>query len=94
LGYDSPGIELRIYGDQDHSQLQYLLGQEPVRIVVVISNTAGSPLLTERGFSQVELRHTLVITDPQGVKYSLDSGEMLHKMPVPFFLNDRTVGLC
>jgi hypothetical protein len=92
LGYDSPGIVLRIYGDQEHSQLQYILGQEPVHIVVVISNTAESPLLTERGFSQVELRHTLVITDPQGVKYSLSAGEMLHKMPIPFFLNDRPWG--
>ena len=88
-GYDSPGIDLRIYGDQEHPDLQYLLGQEPVDLVIVISNIAGSSLLTERGFSQVELRHTMVITDPQGVKYSLSGGEMLHKMPVPFFLNDR-----
>jgi len=92
-GYDSSGIDLRIYGDLEHPDLQYRLGQEPVDIVVVISNIAGSQLLTERGFSQVELRHTLVITDPQGVQYSLSGGEMLHKMPVPFFLNDRPWGL-
>jgi len=93
LGYDSPGIELRIYGDQEHPELQYVLGVEPFDLVIVISNITGSPLLTERGFSQVELRHTLVITDPQGVKYSLSGGQMLHKMPVPFFLNDRPWGL-
>lgn len=86
--FDSSGLELKLYADQSHEDFKYLLGQDPVRIHLAIRNIAAQPIVTSRGYSQVELYNHIFVTDPAGVQHILGRGEEVHKMPPPFFIND------
>lgn len=89
LAYDSAGISLDIFVDQGDEDLTYNLADpdDPVTILMVIKNIAARAVDTERGFSQEELYHSLIVTDPKGVKYSLRPVNKYHKMPIPYFIN-------
>lgn len=68
------GVTLTLYADtENHPDLQYRLGIDPVKLIVVIKNTTQWPINTERGFSQIELQKSLVLTDPNGVKHALSA---------------------
>jgi hypothetical protein len=85
--YDSPGLSIGLYPDQRNPDLRFTLGENPVALVVVVSNTEGRQVVTERGFSQIELRYSLIVTDPNGAKHVLNQGA--HKMPPPYDINDQ-----
>ena len=91
--YDSSGLGLKVLTDQQHEDLRFLLGQEPVPLIVVIRNETNIPIATGRGFSQVEVQRSLIITDPGGTRHMLSEGYEMHKMAPPFFLNQRPWGL-
>jgi hypothetical protein len=90
---DPGGLSLKLYADKDHPDLKYLLGQEPIVLTMTIRNETGKPIATHRGFSQVELHHCLIIKEPGGTTHVLGEGNEVHKMPPPFFLNERPWGL-
>jgi hypothetical protein len=93
--YDSAGISLDIYVDQGDEDLTYNLADpnDPVTILLVIKNTSSRAVDTERGFSQEELYHSLIVTDPKGAKFSLRPVGKSHKMPLPFFINEKAWSL-
>jgi hypothetical protein len=92
-GFDSPGVSLNIYVDQDYENLTYDLGEDSVALIIVLKNTANREIVTERGFSQEELHHALIVTDPNGVRHVLRPGDEAHKMPIPFFISDQAWSL-
>ena len=91
--YDSSGVDLKIYVQQGPSGLQFNLGADAVPLIVVLSNIAGRTVYTERGFSQIELHQALVVTAPDGSRFPVHAADDGHKMPVPFFLNEKAYGL-
>lgn len=92
-GYESSGLSLRLFTDQKHPDLRYMRGVEPISILIVMTNEAGVPLATKRGFSELELHRTLTVTDPLGARYFLGDEQDAHKMPIPYFLNGKPWGL-
>jgi len=91
-GYESSGLTLSIHADPDHTDLKFTLG-EAVALIMVISNDTQGPITTDKGFSQVELHHSLIVIDPGGKRHELRQKNEAHKMPPPFFLNDQPWGL-
>jgi hypothetical protein len=93
--YDSAGISLDIYVDQGDEDLTYNLADpnDPVTILLVIKNISSRAVDTERGFSQGELYHSLIVTTPEGAKFSLRPTDESHKMPLPFFINEKAWSL-
>jgi hypothetical protein len=91
--YDSSGVDLKIYAQQGQSSLQFNLGTDAVPLIIVLSNIAGRTVYTERGFSQIELHQTLIVTAPDGSRFPVRAADDGHKMPVPFFLNEKAYGL-
>ena len=79
---ESPGLSLSIYTEDD--RYQFLLGV-PIKLTMVMKNVTGEPVLTERGFSMIELYRALAVTDPAGNTNNLDQGALGHIMPPPFF---------
>jgi hypothetical protein len=74
FGELTAGVTLTLYADtENHPDLQYRLGIDPVKLIMVIKNTTQWPINTERGFSQIELQKSLVLTDPNGVKHALSA---------------------
>jgi hypothetical protein len=92
LAYTDSGLQLILEVDADHADLKYALGQDPIKIVITISNAAGQPIATSRGFSQIELYNAIMVTDPDGVRHVQGSMDVSHKMPPPFFIDDRPWG--
>jgi hypothetical protein len=88
-GYDTAGMELNLYADPGHPEPKYVLGSEPVPLILVERNVAYADLVTRRGFSQEELHQTLIVTDPSGRRHFLNAGAPAHRMPMPFFIADR-----
>jgi hypothetical protein len=89
-GFDSPGMSLNIYVEPGAGgALEYDLGEDPVKLFVVLKNESGRVIVTERDFSLEELHHSLIITDPKGVRHILRPGDETHKMPMPFFINEK-----
>ena len=93
FGYTDPGLKLELAVDSEHANLTFILGTEPVRLFISISNTAAQPIATARGFSQIELYNSLIVTDPGGTRHVSGSESPSHKMPPPFFINSRPWGL-
>jgi hypothetical protein len=89
--YDSPGIEFELYIQEGLSP-QFLMGS-PVPLIIVVKNTTGRPVFTERGFSQIELHEALIVTGPDGMRYNIRPADAGHRMPSPFFLNEKAYGL-
>lgn len=87
-GYESSGLSFRLFADQNHPDLKYMKGEEPITILIVMANEAGVPVATKRGFSEIELHRSLTVTDPFGARHFLGSEE-LHKMPMPYFLKGK-----
>jgi hypothetical protein len=87
-GDDGSGMSMEIYADQEHQNLQYNLG-ESVKLIMVIKNISDWSINTERGFSEINLEKSIVITDPAGVKHSVSQDKKAFDMPPPFFWNDR-----
>jgi hypothetical protein len=81
------GLSLGLYIPQGEGP-QYDLGS-PVKVILVIKNVTGFTLKTERGFSQVDLYQSLILTDPSGKAYKLTQSTKALDMPPPFFLNGR-----
>jgi hypothetical protein len=87
-GEDTSGMSLNVYTDPSHQGTDYALGDDPVKLVMVIKNISEWPVNTDRGFSQIELQRSLVVTDPGGTRYSL-SQETLALTPAhPLYLYD------
>jgi hypothetical protein len=81
-----------VFTDQDHPDLRFQLGLDPVKLIMVIKNETNTPIATARGFSQAEFHRALIVTDPGGVRHVVGEGHKLHKMDPPFFLNARPWG--
>lgn len=80
------GMDLGLYADQSAPpNLQYALGS-PIKVILVIKNVRGFTAATERGFSQVDLYKSLVLTDPAGKHYKYGEATKAVDMPPPFFL--------
>jgi hypothetical protein len=92
LAYTTTGMQLTLKVDAAHADLKYVLGQDPVKLVVAIANIAQEPVATSRGFSQIELYNAVMVTDPNGVRHVAGSKDQSHKMPPPFFINDQPWG--
>jgi len=88
-GYDSSGLSLSLYTDEAHSDLQFELGQEPILLIMEIRNDTGLPIVTDRGFSQVELYRSLIMTDPTAVRHIIQHEDEANKMPSPFVINNK-----
>jgi hypothetical protein len=86
--YDSPGLNLGIYTEQDAGK-PFMLGVDAVALLIVIKNEEGVPIVTARGFSQVELYKSLIVTDPKGGRTLLAVEDETHKMPTPYTLNGK-----
>ena len=86
--YESSGLSLSLHPDTAHADLKFTLG-EPIKLIMVISNNTGSPITTDRGFSQVELHHSLILTDPGGKRHELVQENKAHKMPQAFPRNGQ-----
>ena len=70
------GMSLGVYTDEEnYPQRQYLLGIDAIKIILVVKNENAWPVNTDRGFSQVDLHQSLVLTDPNGVKHALSADE-------------------
>lgn len=91
-GYDTPGVDLKLYTDPAQPDVTYQLGVEPVPLIMVQRNVAFADVLTTRGFSGHELHKSLIITDPFGRRHYLNAGAPAHKMPIPFFIANRAWG--
>jgi hypothetical protein len=91
-GYDSSGLSLRLFADQNHADLKYTKGVDPISILIVMTNEAGAPVATKRGFSEIELHRTLTVTDPFGARHIVGGEQETHKMPSPYFLNGKPWG--
>jgi len=88
-GVDSSGLNLNIHTDPA-GQTEYALGL-PVKLVMIIRNVSSWPINTERGFFQVELQRSLVITDPGEEKHAL-SQETIAITPLPpLYYGDQAV---
>ena len=92
-GYETSGLSLRLFTDQKHPDLKFMRGMEPIPILIVMTNEAGVPVATKRGFSEIELHRTLTVTDPFGARHFLGDEQEAHKMPIPYFLNRKPWGL-
>lgn len=91
--YTKGGLSLELAVDKEHADLTYLLGAEPVKLFVKVSNAIGLPIATSRGFSQIELYNLLIVTDPNGFRYYANIDSPAHKMPPPYFIADLPWGL-
>jgi hypothetical protein len=91
-GYDTPGVDLKLYTDPSQPDVTYELGVEAVPLIVVQRNVAFAEVLTTRGFSERELHQSLIITDPTGRRHYLNAGAPVHRMPIPFFIANRAWG--
>jgi len=70
-GEVSSGLSLNVYADeQNHPQLQFQLGVDPIELTLVIKNVTPWQINTKRGFSQVDLHKALILTDPNGTKHA------------------------
>ena len=88
--YDSAGINMQVYTvGKDAVEPVYLLGEENITLLLVIRNETGKPVVTERGFSEVELDDALVVQDPNGIRHLLREVGDAHFMRTPYFLNDK-----
>lgn len=93
FGYTDSGLKLELAVDSDHANLTYTLGTEAVKLLVSISNAAALPIATVRGFSQIELYNSLIVTDPGGTRHVSGSESPSHKMPPPYYINSMPWGL-
>ena len=76
-GEITSGMNLTLYADeQNHPELIYQLGVDPVALTMVIKNETPWSVNTNRGFSEVDLHRALIITDPNGIEHAItDEGE-------------------
>jgi hypothetical protein len=89
-GYNSPGLSLNIYVEPGAGgALEYDLGKEPVKVFLVLKNESSRTIVTERDFSVEELQHSLIVTDPNNVRHILRPSDETHKMPMPYFINEK-----
>ena len=89
-GFDSPGLSLNIYVEPGAGEaLEYNLGEDPVKLFLVLKNESSRVVVTERDFSLEELHHSLIITDPNGVRHILRPVDETHKMPIPYFIDEK-----
>jgi hypothetical protein len=94
LGANGSGLSLTLYINQAaHPNFQYVLGT-PVKLVMVMKNASGWSVNTERGFSQVELPRSLVVTDPGGTRYSYGEATQALTPPPPVFWKGLATRLC
>jgi hypothetical protein len=89
--FDTAGLQLQVFTAEDKADLKYVLGDQDdiVTLYVVIRNVSGEQIVTESGFSQLQLQQALIVTDPAGRRHTLRKDEGFHKMPVPFFLANQ-----
>ena len=90
VAYDEAGINMQVFTvGKDSVQPAYLLGEEKITLLLVIRNETGKSIITERGFSQVELDDALIIKDPNGTRHLLRDVDDAHFMRMPYFLNNK-----
>ena len=91
--YDSAGINMQVYTvGKDAVEPVYTLGVDNITLLLVIRNETGKPVVTERGFSEVELDDALVVKDPNGIRHLLREVGDAHFMPDAVFLERQAVG--
>ena len=90
-GEVSSGMSLSLFTDEDnYPNHQYLLGVDAVEIIMVVKNENGWSVNTDRGFTQVDLHQSLVLTDPNGTKHSLsEEGALILDVPPAISWNNR-----
>jgi hypothetical protein len=90
VAYDEAGISMQVFTvGKDSVQPAYLLGEEKITLLLVIRNETGKSIITERGFSQIELDDALIVKDPNGTRHLLRDADDAHFMRMPYFLNDK-----
>jgi hypothetical protein len=88
---DTAGLTVEISLKQAPADSRFPLGV-PVGLTMVLRNATDWSIYTEKGFSQVELHQSLVLTDPnQKVHSFIDPKAVVDTMPPPIFWNDRAV---
>ncbi len=88
-GFASSGLRLSLHPDADHTGLKFILGEESIKLILVLRHEASGPIATDRGFSQAELHHSLIVTDPGGQRHELAEEDAPHKMPQAFYRNNQ-----
>jgi len=79
-------LGLDLYTSQN--QTQYALGS-PIGVSIVVKNVSGFPTNTDRGFSEIDLYNSLILTDPSGTAFKYSEQERALDHPPPFFLEGR-----
>ncbi len=87
-GLPSSGLSLSLQTDLAYSDRKFVLGTDPIKIIMVIRNETSGSIVTDIGFGQVELHRSLMVTDPGGKKHVLAEGAESHNMPPPLSLGD------
>ena len=65
------GLSLSLYADEEnHPDLQFRLGIDPVKLIMVIKNETAWLINTREGFAQLDLHKSLILTDPGGTRYT------------------------
>jgi len=88
-GASESGLSLSIYTDQNHPGFEYTLG-EPIELIMVLKNVSGWELNTKKGFSEVELRRSLLVTGPEGKTYAFTEETGTVDPPPAVFIGELT----
>jgi hypothetical protein len=85
------GLSLEIAIADAPEDFQFPLGTV-IGLTMVLTNVTEWPMYTEKGFSQTDFHKSLILTDPNGERYTLipETG-WVDSMPPPFFFGDRAV---
>ena len=93
-GFSNSGMSLELFVAKGQEDLHYSLDEpnDPVTLFIVLCNETDKPIVTEKGFSQIDLHHAIIVTEmnrENGVKHYLRPTHQTHKMPEPYTLNER-----
>ena len=94
--YENPGLTMELLPvGKDPANPTYIMGSvdDRIEMLLVLRNEAVTAVVTERGFSHGEAYNALIVTDPGGTRHLLRYGDDAHKMPMPFYINDKPWGL-
>jgi hypothetical protein len=87
----SSGLSLEIAIADAPEDFQFPQGAV-IGLTLVLTNSTEWPMYTDKGFSQTDFHKTLILSDPNGKRYTLipETG-LVDSMLPPFFFGDRAV---
>jgi len=90
-GLDTSGLSLVLRLPEEQRDLHYLLGaaEQPVTVIMTLCNETGKAIATERSFANAQLQYALIVIDPNKTRHYLRPESEVHRMPQPYFLNNR-----